>query len=40
MQGTFADLGIEIIPAQTVKEVVSYLWDIPITQKAENILHA
>ena len=40
MQGTFAELGIEIIPAQTVKEVVSYLWDIPITQKAENILHA
>ena len=40
MQDTFTDLELEIIPVQSVKEVVSYLWDLPITQKAENILHA
>ncbi|WP_053984730.1 ATP-dependent protease LonB [Niameybacter massiliensis] len=40
MQETFLKEDIEIIPVETVTEVIEYLWDMPITKKAENILHA
>lgn len=40
MQDTFLKEDIEIIPVETVKEVIEYLWDMPISQKAETILHA
>lgn len=40
MQETFLKEGIEIIPVESVKEVIQYLWEMPVTQKAETILHA
>ena len=40
MQETFLKEDIEVIPVESVKEVIQYLWEMPITKKAETILHA
>lgn len=40
MQETFLKEDIEVIPVESVNEVIQYIWEMPITKKAETILHA
>ncbi|MEG0578946.1 MAG: S16 family serine protease, partial [Niameybacter sp.] len=40
MQDNYLKEDIEVIPVEKVEEVIQYLWEMPVTKKAENMLHA
>lgn len=40
MQQTYLDLDVTVVPVSTIEEVIKEIWDKPITEKAESILHA